>query len=408
MTCSFDTMLTTLFASLLLLLIACILFANSKRILAVGCRTLAFISVLAILRLLLPIEFNFAIHINVNRLFSEFILFFRQPHQISPYITFYPWYTLLAIWGIGILVQSIKYVQHYRKTQATIQLFGTPVSNQAKYADVLTSVCQVYQVKQQFSVYEIPSLPTPMIFSMRKPSILFPAGNHYSEEELTFIFRHEITHFTHHHLLYQFFVQLFSVIYWWNPLNSYIRKQIDALLEMNVDHSFSKSAEETTQYLNCLLQIKKQAACDSKNHLSNTCSLSMNSVSESVLEKRFRILASSSKRHSLLSAVLIISSLTVFVFSYIFTLKALATPKNTADFQTFTLTDENAYAISRSDGTFDLYLYGEYLETVDSLKYYDSSLPVYSETETLPDKDSLLESMPEFFKKYITSEGDYN
>ena len=30
------------------------------------------------------------------------------------------------------------------------------------------------------------------------------------------------------------------------------------------------------------------------------------------------------------------------------------------------------------DGTYDIYLYGEYLETVTSLKYYDSSLPIYT------------------------------
>ena len=45
--------------------------------------------------------------------------------------------------------------------------------------------------------------------------------------------------------------------------------------------------------------------------------------------------------------------------------------------QDFILTEENAYAILNEDGTYDIYLYGEYLETVTSLKYYDSSLPVY-------------------------------
>ena len=371
-------MLTTLCASLLLLLIACILFANSKRILAVGYRTLAFISVLAILRLLLPIEFNFAIHINVNHWLSEFILFFRQQHQISPSITIYPWYTLLAIWSVGIFVQSIRYIRNYQKTKATIQVFGIPVSHQEKYLNILTPILQTYEIKQHFSVYEIPSLPSPMIFSMRTPCILFPAGNHYSEEELTFIFRHEITHFIHHHLLYQFFVQLFCIIYWWNPLNTYIKKQIDTVLEMNVDCSFSKSSQETTQYLSCLLQVKKHETQTCTSFLSDTCSLSLNNLNESTLEKRFQLLIRPSRKHILFSITLVCSSLLLFIFSYIFTLKSHFAPDDTS---VFTLTEENAYAISRDDGRYDLYLYGEYIETVDSLKGYDSSLPILTNKE---------------------------
>lgn len=42
------------------------------------------------------------------------------------------------------------------------------------------------------------------------------------------------------------------------------------------------------------------------------------------------------------------------------------------------LTDENAYVVLNEDGSYDLYLYGEYIETVTSLEEYDSSLPVYT------------------------------
>ena len=51
---------------------------------------------------------------------------------------------------------------------------------------------------------------------------------------------------------------------------------------------------------------------------------------------------------------------------------------STMNEQDFILTEENAYAILNEDGTYDIYLYGEYLETVTSLKYYDSSLPIYT------------------------------
>ena len=81
MTCSFDTMLTTVLTSFILYLIVSFLFINSKRILIVGYRTVVYICLLSILRLVLSIEFSFSVHINLNTFFNrnghgEFISFF--------------------------------------------------------------------------------------------------------------------------------------------------------------------------------------------------------------------------------------------------------------------------------------------------------------------------------------------
>ena len=71
MTCSFDTMLTTVLTSFILYLIVSFLFINSKRILIVGYRTVVYICLLSILRLVLSIEFSFSVHINLNTFFSR-------------------------------------------------------------------------------------------------------------------------------------------------------------------------------------------------------------------------------------------------------------------------------------------------------------------------------------------------
>ena len=76
MTCSFDTMLTTVLTSFILYLIVSFLFINSKRILIVGYRTVVYICLLSILRLVLSIEFSFSVHINLNTFFSSVIFFF--------------------------------------------------------------------------------------------------------------------------------------------------------------------------------------------------------------------------------------------------------------------------------------------------------------------------------------------
>ena len=221
-----------------------------------------------------------------------------------------------------------------------------------------------------------------MIFSICKPAILLPTQNQYTDQELIFIFRHEVGHFYYHHLLYHFFVELFSIVYWWNPLNKYIKNQIDALLEMSIDHNFSASTDETIAYLNCLLKVKKQSAQQQLFPKLNS-SLSMNNLQESMLEKRFQLLTHSQKQHHFLSAFIIIVSIGIYLFSYCFTLKGNGLPDETKTGEMFLLTDENSYGISNGDGTYDLYLYGEYLETVDSLMGYDY-VPIYNSLEDVP------------------------
>ena len=76
MTCSFDTMLTTVLTSFILYLIVSFLFINSKRILIVGYRTVVYICLLSILRLVLSIEFSFSVHINLNNFFLSLSFFF--------------------------------------------------------------------------------------------------------------------------------------------------------------------------------------------------------------------------------------------------------------------------------------------------------------------------------------------
>ena len=72
-----------------------------------------------------------------------------------------------------------------------------------------------------------------------------------------------------------------------------------------------------------------------------------------------------------------------YLFSYCFTLKGNGLPDETKTGEMFLLTDENSYGISNGDGTYDLYLYSEYLETVDSLMRYDY-VPIYNSLEDVP------------------------
>lgn len=371
---SFNTVLTTLLISNLLFSLSCLLFSNSNLILAVGYKTVLFILLLSVLRLLLPIDFTFTTNILMKGLPSEISSFIRTPRTASLGIHFSIWNILLLIWGCGTLIQAFLYFRQYKKIHAIISTAGKDVTLDKKYTQILASVQAAYGIHQHFTLVELPFLSSPMLFSIRRPCIFLPAQNNYCETDLTYIFRHELTHFKHHDLLYKLFFQLVFIIYWWNPLKYLLQKQLNSLLEINVDSNLTKDPSDLIPYMECLVNVKKQSITSTEKQF-NHYMLSLNNFKKSMLEKRFDLLARGAKQKHFYSLFFVFASILIFLLSYCFTLEPSALPVSTDTEQIFILTEENAYAVPNDDGTYDLYLYGEYLETVDSLKYY-SSIPI--------------------------------
>lgn len=374
MNLSFETLVTTFIASSFLFLIACIVFISSRRIRTVGYQALTFICVLSVIRLIIPVEFFFSKNLRSRKILSCVIAVFRKLYTIVSQIPISVciWQILLFIWSIGSIFHIYGYIRNYKKDKMLICYLGKEVSEQKKYSDVMAKVCKLYGISHKFKIYEMPGILSPAIFSFSSPTILLPINNNYTIHELNFIFRHEIGHFVHHHLIYQFLIDIFVAVYWWNPFNKFIKKQIDTLLEMSIDNKLSTNVQETTEYLQCLLNVSKQTV-EKRAFLSNASSLSLNNLQESLLQKRFRMMTDSQKHHAAISILLIVISLGIFIESYCFTIRGYGVPDEVNDSKIFSLMEENSYAIINDNGTYDLYFNGEYLDTVDSLKEYENT-----------------------------------
>lgn len=322
---SFNTVLTTLLISNLLFSLSCLLFSNSNLILAVGYKTVLFILLLSVLRLLLPIDFTFTTNILMKGLPSEISSFIRTPRTASLGIHFSIWNILLLIWGCGTLIQAFLYFRQYKKIHAIISTAGKDVTLDKKYTQILASVQAAYGIHQHFTLVELSFLSSPMLFSIRRPCILLPAQNNYCETDLTYIFRHELTHFKHHDLLYKLFFQLVFIIYWWNPLKYLLQKQLNSLLEINVDSNLTKDPSDLIPYMECLVNVKKQSVTNTEKQFNNYM-LSLNNFKKSMLEKRFYLLARDAKQKYFYSIFFVFASILIFLLSYCFTLEPSALP----------------------------------------------------------------------------------
>ena len=73
----------------------------------------------------------------------------------------------------------------------------------------------------------------------------------------------------------------------------------------------------------------------------------------------------------------IILSVIIYAGSFIFILEASYIPESVKE-STLQLTSENSYAVINASGTYDIYIYQQYVETVTSMKYYTDIQKIYS------------------------------
>jgi len=92
------------------------------------------------------------------------------------------------------------------------------------------------------------------------------------------------------------------------------------------------------------------------------------------------MLAYSGKRKNhLLNYTLLVIALTINVLSYAFILEAYYTPKEVGE-SSMNVTEDAFYAISKEDGTYDIYYNGILIENTDSLEYH-KGIHIYTEKE---------------------------
>jgi hypothetical protein len=94
--------------------------------------------------------------------------------------------------------------------------------------------------KRSIPVYLCEFVSSPMMIGVVKPRILLPKLD-YTEDELYFILKHELTHYKRHDLIYRYLVLLVTALHWFNPIVYFAAKHIHNLCETSCDEEVLKS-----------------------------------------------------------------------------------------------------------------------------------------------------------------------
>lgn len=209
--------------------------------------------------------------------------------------------------------------------------------------------------------------PTPMMAGFFKPHLLLPSEvADLPEEELRFIFRHEITHFKNRDLWIKLLVELLCCALWWNPVVYLLRICISQLLEMRCDSMVCEGLDEYQQlkYSQTLLNSFKKTV----HPPSYITAEYLGYPSKERLKQRFtQILgASSQPKKKGLSILIVTLAICAFVSSYtvIFLPGGLHEGTGTG-YEVDSTSFENSYILRFPDGTLEVYVEHQLYAKID-------------------------------------------
>lgn len=147
---------------------------------------------------------------------------------------------LRIIWMGGITVVTLYFVGtllriHKMKQEAFLV---TAESEPELYRQFSSCVCEL-SLRQKVMLYASCDIQNPVSCGWRRPAIIIPQDLDIfsSEEELRFIFLHELQHCKHRDSLLNLLVCVLETLYWFNPLIWYGFRQLRRDQEIACDHA---------------------------------------------------------------------------------------------------------------------------------------------------------------------------
>lgn len=374
----FSTIYTAIFTCNILLAIIAIIIQNEKVMINAGYKLISIFLVLTAVRFLLPIQVPFVTTIPLPQGISGIIVPLFNPLFKVKDISITPIQFIAAVWIVGIVIQGYRFHRTNMAVRVRVLTTGRNVTKESRYAKVLGEIADKRVAR--LHIYEIPELKTPLICGLFRPYILFPSDFSCTDQQFSYILRHEVSHYLHHDLFIKFMTSLLTIVYWWNPFGYLLNRQINLVLEMKIDDTVTEdNDQEVLEYLRCLLHLAEYQDAVFSKPLSNA--ISFVCTEDKILTKRFQmLLRRKQKKNYVLNLLLICLVGLIYVSSYLFIYEAYV---HTSDFDpiSFHADSINSFIVDNGDGTYDLYLADIKIEVLYSLDNYSNDIPVYTKEE---------------------------
>lgn len=382
---SFSTVLMAFLSSNIIIVFTAVCFRNKDLLVSFGYRMFALLLGLTFLRFVLPFEFPFSINLVFPEIFSRAVSFLRYPFYRSEHIRISIWIIFESIWLAGALVMLVRFLKDHLVFNHWVVWQSINVTEDEHYSRLLDEICG--DTPNPFWVFELSGLKVPMLYGIRHPRILIPAGMELQEEELRYLLSHETAHHFHHDIIIKLGVSLLNIVYWWNPACHALKKQLDTVLEMRIDDYVTEDTFESKQgYLRCLIHVAEERTehAGKRIRIPGSSIALFNPKRFDTTEYRFNMMSGEPKPYArFLHISALVLTVGVYLFSYVFIFEAqYISPKETV--ATFDSLGSYTYMVLTEDNTYEVYYGTLLIETVDSIEEYIEGTPVYNSFDEVP------------------------
>lgn len=192
---------------------------------------MAFITVLGVVRLVLPIDFNAAFVVRSYMIIPAAEDFLRRP--LIGALTFGSLF--IFVWLTGSIVTLIRKLRV--RCKFDLSLGGMD------FVDKPRVLAIAGEFGGDFAVLISPQLRDSYTSGILHPVIYLPDLD-LSDDEWRMVFRHEITHIRSRDNLKKLFFLLVETVFWWNPLAHFSGDEVSTLLELRCDAKVTAEMDE--------------------------------------------------------------------------------------------------------------------------------------------------------------------
>lgn len=384
---TFANVLMAFLSSNIIIVFVAVCFCNKKLLVTMGYKMFALLLGIAILRVLLPIEFPFTSAIRLPDFLSQIVVHFCNPFFVSGSLKISLWRIFEFAWVIGSLILLVKFIRDQIVFRHTIVLYGKDITDDERYSEIMSEVCG--DRPNPFRIIEIPSLEIPVLSGLFAPCILIPEGLELDSVDLRYLLSHETGHYFHHDILTKIGINLLTILYWWNPACRVLRRQLNAILEMRIDNYVTGDVnEQISGYLGCLVHVAEYKASRSerKVKIPKGAIELFNPQSFDNLVNRFHVMVEKPKPYArAMHITALVLTVVLYLLSYCFILEAQYFLPESGEnvIESF---DNYFYAILKEDDTYNVY-FGEILiDNVTSLEYLSPDIAVYNSMDEVPEE----------------------
>ena len=241
---------------------------SNRVLLRIPLRVFAVLGAALLVKLLFPIEVESTIEISSFQIYPAIIAFLgKKLFTIGGFVVQVRW-LLLAVWMTGTVCIAWSRIRFYRQL---VRRFGhLPSICDESYLKILEEVKRENGYAFETTVIVDKNIRTILEFGYFRQIIFMPNAM-YSQDELRYIFLHELEHFANKTNWIKLVVIILECVFWWNPLIYPFRNACSHLLEVYCDSCVSKKMDkrEKIAYLGCLIQEMKRESsvlCSKKKY----------------------------------------------------------------------------------------------------------------------------------------------